>query len=275
MPRNGSLPTLPPIAARHPGAAGTDGGREVDAQDAGASADDWRNLSGFTGRGFTTDRRTGAPVVLPESVVAGTGGTWSAQGLVRNESGAVIARLGVVAELLGADGSVLERVETVSPVSNVRIGEPVPFSMRGQTPASMVASVRWASASAGGSDESTLAAAASSRAFEVWTLWTRPVGGRPVDNALHRDGAAGPAAHLVFGSVANVGPATGAVRVVAAWVDDSGRVVAVADAGVVDADDAVVTAFPAEGLGNAMLVVEAPAAAAVASLTPMLWVVGA
>ncbi len=285
-PSGPTLPTLPPIRQGRPEAFDASGclqgppvsasgsprctttADQLDAQRAGASADDWRDLAGFTGTHYATDLRAGAPVVLTDSVRSGptAAGTWAALGLARNQSAATIATLSVTAQLVGPDGTVVGTATATSPVGNVRPGEPVPFQLASDVPASGVASVRWTA----GSDPA--APAPASRAFQIATFWTRPAGGRPMEGPLHQDHGSA-ASHLVFGSVTNLGPATAGADVVGAWLDRSGRVAFVAASPGLSGAAAAAT-VPAGGFADFLLEVPAPTAAAVAELTPLIWAVG-
>lgn len=237
-------PALPSVAETVEGAYDEDGclrtgPAEVDcsvrAEDLDASLADGdggapRHLQGFVGPRWLEPTPGTGPRVL-ETTVERQGGEAAPlvlSGLVRNEGAAVLAEVRVTATLLAVDGRVLGTATATSPVTAVRPGEPVPFTVVTDQPAAAVARVRW---SAGGARATV--GAETTRAL-AWTTWfTRPAGGEPVSLYLRQEGT-GPRPELVFGGVENVGGAPlGSPRVVAGWLAPDGRLVAWAEAPVV------------------------------------------
>jgi hypothetical protein len=244
-PGGGALPTLPPIDDRHPeqftaeGCAATSEGADcgtrsadIDRTQAGDDEHDWRVLAGFVGTRWSTTP-TGTVDVLTDTVTSPTSGVWWARGLVRNGTAAPAAGLVVRATLLDASGGELAVVEAQPTLPVVRAGEPVPFEVvADEVAAEQVHQVVW-SADAGA------ATLAPVRDVEWATFWQRPADDpRPVDTYLFVDPADGTHPHVVFGGATLTGTATvDALVVVGAWMDPSGRIVAVEE-GIVSEIDA-------------------------------------
>lgn len=230
-----------------------------------------RHLEGFVGPLWSDGGRAGAPRVLPETVLThgdpagadGGGTTWT--GLVRNEGDTVVAAVTVTARVLAADGGVLGTVEATSPVTDVRPGEPVPFTLSAPVPGDRVGGVEWSARGVG-------TGSADRRALAWTPYWERPAGGEPVAIYLFEDrDPARP--HLHFGAVAVVGPTPVArPQVLVGWLDADGRLVAWGAAPVVAPDGAPVSTLAPGGLGDALVV--APMTPPPGG-EPILWVVGA
>jgi hypothetical protein len=292
QPGRPTLPTLPSAQQRSPDAFDTNGclvtGRatvdcnqradQIDQTAGGGGSDDWRTLAGFVGQHYTTDLGRGSVVVLEPAVTTTptSNGHWSAMGLVRNETSGTLGAIAIEADLRDAAGAVLETVSATSPVTSVRPGEPVPFTMH--APATIhasVASVVWrargaATMPAGGVGDAT------ARNLELNTFWIRPYGDpKPLDFYLHRDVPGTPHPYVMVGSVLDHGREMTAPHVVVAWLDESGAVVVVRDVTVRDPDGAPALTLRTNSGRDFVVVIDDPVdAAAVASGTPMMWGVG-
>jgi hypothetical protein len=205
------------------------------------------------------------------SVVSATSGTWWAQGLVVNGTEPLDAAPMVRAELVAADGSVLERVVGSALVAPLRAGEPSPFRLGTSTvEAAQVANVRWTVLE--GSGEATDAG----RLVQLDVFWTRPAGGQPIEVAGYRDGGGAGSPLLVYVSVTNTGTDTiGAPEVVAAWIDGRGRVLALTSAPVQEPGTATPAATLAAGAqADALVRLDPPVADSLGDRLPILWGVG-
>lgn len=284
-PAANGLPTLPPAAQRMPDRFDAQGclrvsptqsdcaqtANALDASAAGKGTGDWRTLAGFVGRDYTTDLQRDAFVVLDDTVnVASTPtGRWKADGLARNEHANAVASVSIEATLKAADGSTIETLNADSPVTSIRPGEPVPFTLASdKTTATDVASVQWNVIEHAGTID------ASGRTLELNTYWSRPFGDpRPVDMYLHHDTPGATPAYLLFGSVTNDG--TAAIHrphVVVAWLSRDGKVVAVRDVPASDpsgtATESLATGSPTDFLAAIDDPSEGQAAG---GASPMLW----
>jgi hypothetical protein len=254
-------------------ATGSDCGQQVgqlDASAAGATTEDWRTLAGFVGKYWNNDHTADTATVLEQTVTVrpGAAGTWAATGLARNDHNRTLAGLEVEATLRDASGATIEVVRGTSPVTSVRAGEPVPFALSSTTtPAASVVSVGWHVTEQDG------ATADAARALELSTYWTRPAGDpRPIDMYLHHDQPGTPPPYLLFGSVVNRGADVRDPRVVVAWVDTTGRVVAVRTASVSEPTGAAATTLAAGAARDVLVAIDDPADGALADdAAPMLW----
>jgi len=217
-PAEPSLPTLPGVAEQVDGLYDDQGclrtgeatvdcsvrAEQVDRALADGGPGDVRHLEGFTGSQYLAHPTGTGPVVLEDSVASGDG---AITGLVRNEGPTTVAEIEVTARVGGRE------LVAISPVHDVRPGEPVPFTIETGAPA---AQVEWSAAAIGTGDEAHRALA--------WTpYWEQPGGRRaPIATYLYRERGPGPHPHVLFGSVGSA-PA----EVVVAWTA-AGRVVATA-----------------------------------------------
>jgi hypothetical protein len=234
-----SLPTLPPVDEREPllydeAGCARIGPDEVDCSTTAGdldralagTADDWRTLAGYVGPLYAPGAVTGEVAVLTQTVTApaSDAASWSAVGLVRNETGGAVEAVVVEATLLGADGAVLETVRAPALVPTLRPGEPAPFELASEQPVASVADVRWSVTSVPRAPD-----APDARLLELATWWDRGADDpEPVDFYLYRDDASGSLPYLLFGAVTNHGAADlSSPLVVAAWMGADGRVVAV------------------------------------------------
>jgi hypothetical protein len=236
-----TLPTLPSVSDRDPllydeaGCART-GPDEVDCSTTAGDLDraltgtdeDWRSLAGFVGPLYAPDAVAGEVVVLTQTVTASSSdaSTWSAVGLVRNETGGPVDAVVVEATLVAADGTALETVRSPALVSTLRRGEPAPFELATGQPAALVAEVRWSVTA-----EPSAPDAPDTRLLEIATWWDRGADDpEPVDFYLYRDDVSRPLPYLLFGALTNHGAwDLESPVVVAAWMDADGRVIAVGE----------------------------------------------
>lgn len=238
-----TLPTLPPVEERLPGAYDEDGCLILsEGRDCAASADQLdealagdesaRTLSGFEGPLFVTDLSAGVVAVLTDTVRTATSGPWQAEGLLRNETTSPVIAPMVTAVLRGADGAELDRVTAAALVAPVRPGEPAPFTLVSDVEAAAVADVDWSVTDDGGEPP------AGTRDLELTTYFAEPAGTREaLDLYLYQETGRGPFPFVLYGSITD-GADVDAVQptVVAAWLDDDGRVRAVAESAAVDPD---------------------------------------
>jgi hypothetical protein len=279
------LPTLPSIDVRQPGlyddagcaVIGPDvvdcGATAADADRAAAdSVDGWRTLAGFVGPHSVTEVRVGDVALHDGSSTVSTDGPWRATGLIRNESSGPVTDVEVVATLVAADGSSLEDVRADVAVRPLRPGEPAPYELVSLVDAREVADVRWSIESTPASDSP------DARMLELVTWWDRPAGeAEPVDLYLYREEVGGPRPYLVFGGVTNYGAsAIEAPSVIAAWLDDAGRVVAVADTDLVTDPVGATGGSPLAAGSSAdfLFVIDRPDADVAEGARLMLWAVG-
>lgn len=238
-----SLPTLPPVEERSPDAYDADGclilseGRDCGAtagavDDALAGDESARTLRGFQGPLFVTDLAADVVTVLEETVATTTSGPWTASGLLRNETTSPVVAPVVTATLRGADGAVLGEVAGTVPVAPVRPGEPAPFTIQGEVDAASVEAVEWRVVDAGGEPPP------GTRDLELTTYFAEPAGQRePLGLYLYDESGPGPHPYVLYGSIANLADIDAThPAVVAAWLDDDGRVRAIAEGGAVEPD---------------------------------------
>lgn len=173
---------------------------------AGAAPGDWRTLAGFVGSQWDQDL-SGELEVLIHTITIRDG---VATGLVRNERDVATGPIVVTAAGVQA--------EALVPVA--RPGEPVPFHLTvGDVDLS---EITWAASA----PEATPVA----RDLLLVTWWQRGVNDqRPVDTYLWTDPESGPQAIVVFGTATAVAAGMDGIGMVGAWVDQEGRVLAVAE----------------------------------------------
>lgn len=223
--------------------------------------------SGVAGVDITPPATAGTVAVVADTVAVDAGArAWTARGLVRNDTAEVAAQVVVTAELLDDGGGVLERIEVVSPVHDVRPGEPVPFSIVASSSASSVAGVRWSARADGVGDPTR-------RALALATFWTRSYGDpRPVRIPLRQEAPDGPRPFLAFGSVTAGGVGIAQPAVVAVWTDGDGRVRDLRVAPAAGPDGNPVASLARGAAADWLLVVDDPVLGpAAAASTPLLW----
>jgi len=233
----------------------------------------WASLRGFIGPGYV-QQLSGQAQVLQPTVVVSTSGTWSAQGLVRNET-PTDAGLVVTAHLLAADGSVLATVSGASPVGVARPGEPIPFSIGSDTPRGSVKDVTW-EVDVRAIDVTVI------RDFQILEFWRVPWGDRAAERFDPPSDP--PYPFVLYGAVSSFGEEpVASIEVVAAWVNAEGQVewITTARVGVVPNDSEMSAVAPdllrqgQQGDYYLVLVEKAVGkAASVGELTPMFWATG-
>lgn len=275
-----SVPTLPPVDERLPGAYDEDGclilteGRDCGApaeavDDALAGDESARTVRGFQGPLFVTDVSADVVAVLEETVSIAPSGAWSATGLLRNETTSPVLAPTITATLLGADGAVVDEVEGSVLVAPVRPGEPAPFTVESDVDATAVASVTWAVSDAGGD------APAGTRDLELATYFVEPAGQRdPLGLYLYDETGPGPHPYVLFGSVTDLADIDATnPTVVAAWLDADGRVRALTESAAVDSAGDPVEALRPDGLADFLLTVDAGVGAGLDAAPLLLWAV--
>lgn len=194
------LPTPPPpeLPRAFPDDAAAASEAPANARPSAAS-----NVAGYAGSEWA-DRVEGAVVVLADTVSQDADRVF---GLVSNASTQSVGPVVVMAG--GASATV--------PVPVLRPGEPAPFVLTVDDGVQV--------------DPATITVDAPStdqappRALQLVTYWERTVGDPlPVDTHLYSDPESGPLPSVAFGAVRSAEPVEGLV-VVAAWMDDDGRVV--------------------------------------------------
>lgn len=231
-------------------------------------APDSTALPGVGGVDVETPVPAGGVVVVENSVALDPrAATWTARGLVRNDTADVLDEVSVEATLVGADGS-LTTARADSPVRAVRPGEPVPFVIEADLPRADVASVRWTATGVAGGD-------ASSRELTLATYWTRPYGDpRPVRIPARDESTTSARPFLLFGSVTATTAGAGVDRpvVTAAWRDADGRITDVRTVPAVAPDGAAVAALAPGAAADFLVVVDdAVLGPAADAAPPMLW----
>ena len=276
------LPTLPPIEQRESGVFDDEGclrvegectiqADELDAVAAGAPGDQFRTLEGFTGPRYTTDLARDVVLVLEDTVAEGADadGTWTASGLVRNETAEPVGVVEVTARQLDSAGTEVATATATVLVAPLRPGEPAPFVVESVAPADQVTSVEWSVyVEPAGAGE-------ASRATELTTYWTEVAGDRELVSVNGYTDPAGDKPHLVFGSLTGLpGADVDGPTVVAAWYGADGRVLHTTEVDVVSLADFEPLDTLDEGmLGDFLVVVDGPVAPSLASAELGLWAV--
>ena len=241
-------------------------------QPVGARA--WRNLLGFVGPQFPDFVANDGVVLVSGSVTTASEGPWRAWGLARNESTRT-ARAEVTASLLDDNGDLIGTAAADLAVDALHPGEPGPFALTSDVDAAKVAQVEWSVTSA--------AAGGSPREFLIRQHWTLAYGARERADSYYTDPEGpGPYPYVLAGDAVNLGAgATPVPDIVAAWLDEEGRVrwVDTARSGEVPFNKAKAATMPGRigphRVGPFFLTVDDPSAApALDGLTPMLWAVG-
>lgn len=173
-----------------------------------------RNLRGFRGFYYTDDVGGEGVVILPPSLNISSEGKWSAMGLARNETTDNVYGVTVTAQLLSAQGTVLETLSAQALVKNIRPGEPAPFRIASSIPADQVKAVIW----------STVEEAAGpdiSREANIMTWWQLPFGSDTY-KGIKRDDP--PYPYVLATGFNNLGRAMKSAVLVVAWTDEAGKV---------------------------------------------------
>lgn len=226
------------------------------------------SLLGYVGDAYVAPSDAGRVQVIDGSVTTSDTGAWRATGLVRNASVSVVG-VTVTATLIASDGSVLSVATGPSMLPTLRPGEPAPFELRSTANTKEVDAVRW-------SVETHPVSRPVIRGFQILQFWDLPYGRWPDDAPLISP--AGTAPYVLAGGIDNLsGIELGGARVIGAWVDQQGRVVAIADAVAGEPwheFDPAMTTIPPRAIANYLLTVHEAAAADTISreeTTPMLW----
>lgn len=245
---------------------------------AGAAGGTWTSLPGYTGP-LDDAPLADRPVVDEATVRTSTEGPWTAEGLVATGPAPVSGPAVVEAVLLDAGGAELARVEGPVLIAPLRAGEAAPFRVAAEVPAEQVAEVGYAVRAEGvGEPNVPLAdAVAARRGLRLAVFWTRPFGG---DDPVAVPGYVEPPGlrpHLVYGeAVVDGATPVEAPRVVAAWLDDDGRVLAVAESALrPPGTDIAASRLEPGGTADLVLAVEDPAVGPrLEGRDPILWGVG-
>lgn len=238
----------------------------------------------ITGPGYVGPRYApmgDGPQVDDGSLNVATDGDWQAAGLVVNGPRPTAGPVTVTAVLLDASGTPLADVTAEALVSPLRPGEPSPFVVQAPgVPAASVAAVTWSpvdppSVTAAGDSGVASDSVWAARDTDVDVFWTRPPGGDPLDLPSFGDVGGDGSPLVLYCGVRSqaTGPAA-SPAVVAAWLDDSGRVLAVAEGRVLapGTGDPIELLAPQEQ-ADAVVVVTGPSAEVVSGQYPVLWTV--
>jgi hypothetical protein len=177
---------------------------------------------------------SGRAVVLTDTVRTTTGSSWSAAGLIRNETSGLIRNPQVTAHLFDAGHHELATAHVSVPLVAIRAGEPAPFDIQSDLSSSLVASVEWTvrygtTGRIAAQSSPTTGVASSDdaqRTIQFSVFWKRPYGNTDrMYGYPQNDSANGPYPYVVFGEIHNSGTQTlTAGRVLAAWLDAKGGV---------------------------------------------------
>ena len=217
----------------------------------------------YSGQQFST-APTNDVVVLEETIQATSTGSWRASGLVRNELFQAAADgITVIAHLRDAAGAQIGTASTLAADFAVRPGEPVPFTVASAVPP---AEVVWVD----GEAARPPVADPDDRMLRSVVYWEKPYS---VDRArelvdvgfyVEDPAGTGPLPLVIFGEVTNDGTTTVATpRLVGAWIDQSGKILATVNVPVTD-EFGVPVSLPPGGSGFILITQDD------ASLAPML-----
>ena len=283
-------PFLPPLTERYPTVFLEDGCERISPDDVpgavvcpapqgpGAADAVPTHLRGFDGAGFTDDISRGAVVLVESSVstAASTAGSWTARGLVRNESPELIGATTVTAHLKDRTGQGLGTVSSRAAATMIRPGEPAAFEIASDVDNSQVADVTW---------EVTTNSSGPplSRDLQIRRFWSQPHGSRPPTSVGEYSEPPGRDSYpyVLYGEIENLSDAALTnPQVSAAWVSAEGRVVHIARAtmlalGTRGAPANVLLSRNAPGIADWVFVIDDPVLAnSLESLDVMLWAEG-
>jgi hypothetical protein len=163
--------------------------------------DDSKQLYGYSGPYYNTSNLTGRVLVLSQSVYVAPASSWTAAGLIRNQTCDPVTVKGVTARLLGSRGELLHIAEATTFLDTLQPGEPAPFMIQAPVAAAKVRRVDWQ-------------VEYTTTESEPQRLFTEPFHDQIVSGDYFLDG-----------QIHNASTLTAIhARVVAAWLDDSGRV---------------------------------------------------
>lgn len=196
------LPALPRPDIEHPPISGVSD--SAPPSNLTTNPDEFKALLGYYGTFYNTERLDGRVIVLANTVSVGSHEFWRSTGMIRNQSCQTVRIGAVTARLLGARGDLLDVVTATIPVDELRPGEPAPFAIETSVPRADVNAVDW-------HVDYEPSANTPSRSLKLEIYEANPV--------------LGGTRYSLFGSIRNEGTSTAlSAHVVAAWLDDQGRV---------------------------------------------------
>ncbi len=165
--------------------------------------DSFKSLLGYSGLFYNTEELDGHPKVLSNTLYEWPQETWKVSGLVRNQSCDTVHISTLGAKLLGVRGEVLQVVEAVYPVKDLRPGEPGPFTVEAPIQSESVKAVQWI----------------------LETEKTSHVPARSLALSVYEDRRVG-SVYSLYGRVKNLGTESAEdSHIVAAWLNSDGKVI--------------------------------------------------
>ncbi|QCT03500.1 hypothetical protein E6C60_2788 [Paenibacillus algicola] len=219
-----------------------------------------RSFIGFVGPNYTNYVIGDGISILDNSLTVSEIGDWEAIGLLRNESPTVVGEVDLFVELLSEDGVILETVQAITPVKNVRPGEPAPFTITSNTDSSLVSEVVW-------NATKTEEISEISRNGVIYVDYEIPYG---VDNfkGVDRDSVD----YQIGTSFANIGESLSEAYLYVAWLDSEGKVVRMEET---ELNKYFQDGIPVEGSGSFTdIFVDGGIASALSEYTYSLWLNG-
>lgn len=187
------------------------------------------------------------------------------KGSSANETQSNVGIITVEAQLLSSDGTVLDTVITDSMVKNIRPGEPVPFVIKSTISASQVSEVKWITGTKNIGESKNI-----SREANIMVNYELPFGqanymGIPRDDA--------PYPYVLATSFDNLSIGIKKAQIVAAWLDETGKVVWIE---TVSLDPAFSNGVPQDGSAvfQNIIVKDSEIAPMLNQIPYTLWVVG-
>lgn len=171
-------------------------------------------LKGFNGRYYSAQVDGQGVRLIPEAISVATAGTWSAMGLVRNETTRVVGKVSVTATLFGQGDVTLARVPAEVLVEHLRPGEPGPFAVKSLVTANDVVRVEWSVEYDN--------APVKNREFLVSATVELPHGVATFKGFKREDA---PYPYVLAADLTNVGSAARNAHFTVAWLNDNGRVI--------------------------------------------------
>jgi len=179
---------------------------------------------GYSGPWYSQLQYDRGITVLDQSVGGGSGKTWGAFLLARNDTLKDVGRITITATLLDGKGDQIGQASGTSPVPDVRPGEPVAVSLTSDVPIDQVASADYGAFAE--------APSAVQRTLTVEQLQTAPYGDRaPLKTDWWTDTGQAPYPFVSLLFVKNVSKESLTNdHVLVAWFNKNGRVDMVSDA---------------------------------------------
>ncbi|CAM2946382.1 FxLYD domain-containing protein [Paenibacillus sediminis] len=174
-----------------------------------------RTLKGFVGPNYATQVNGKSVIVLSNSLNVSKSGNWAVKGLVRNETTSNIGAVTIEAKLISSKGTLLGTVSTKSIVTKIRPGEPAPFEMTSSIPVSKVASVQWITKPTAAQDN-------ISREANIMVDYELAYGQQDYRGFKRNDP---PYPYVLATSFDNLSGPIKTAQLVAAWLDETGKVV--------------------------------------------------